>query len=416
MTTPGPGNYPGPDNYPALDNYPGAPPRSAPRTEYVNAIRSGYTEWTTVMATYQGLPAWPTSLQVTGGTVTDDATPGVRSTLDNLQIVAETGLDDALSPIGTQLAVTHVLRYPSGATEKTPHGVFDIDVQRLSVSTDGRTLTLTAPDKWVRIKRARFLAPQRSNAGTLVTDQIISLLRGALGLAEPVNNYATSTATVGALVWETDRDKAIIDLADSVGACVYFDRSGVATIRDMPTIGRRADWLIDASASGILLSADRELSRQRTYNVVKVSSSQASDVPPFDPQYAWDSDPSSATYAGSDPVSALADPAANPSDAGPFGIVPYFYDTPVISDPAAAQAAARSILYRVTGLASQLTLTSVKNPKIDALDVIDVLLPPEGASSVQATQRHIVDRVTHPLMPTEAQQITTRSTRADAYQ
>lgn len=408
MTTPGPGNYPGPDNYPNSDNYPGSPPKFAPKTEFVNAIRSGFTEWTTVLPFYQGSQAWPQPLQVTGGSVTDDATPGVRRTLD-LQVVAESGLTDALAPIGTTLVVTHVLRYPDGTTEPTPMGVFDVDVEKVSVSADGRTLSLTAPDKWIRVKRGRFIVPRSSAPNATVVDQIRALLLDVLSDGESVNVYATSTAMVSSLVWDKDRDQPIIDMADSIGGYVSFDRSGVATIQDMPTIGRRADWLIDASASGILLTADLERSRQRTYNVVKVTSSAASSTPPFDPQIAFDSDPASPTYAGPDPVN-------SPELAGPFGVVPYFYDTPVITDAAAALKAAQSILYRVTGLASQLTLTAVKNPKISALDVIDVVLPPEDDSQAPTTQRHIVDRVTHPLMVDGVQQITTRSTRADAYQ
>jgi hypothetical protein len=89
----------------------------------------------------------------------------------NLELAPEPGLFDLLSPIGTTLTVTARVMYTNRTTVDIPMGVFDVDSE--SLSEGGGGLSLTAPDKWVRIQRARFIKPQASNPGTCWwTDQI----------------------------------------------------------------------------------------------------------------------------------------------------------------------------------------------------------------------------------------------------
>lgn len=381
-------------------------------------------------------------LAITSGSVTDDsASPGVRRTV-SLELFPTLDLWDLLEPIGTEVRPRMVTRYPSGVTETVPMGVFDIDGQSMSYGTGG-TIRLSGSDKWGRIQRARFIKPQPSWPGVTVSAMIAALIRGALGASEPVNVLTTSEATVGSVVWERDRDKAIEELAKSIGAYVSFDRTGVAEIRDMPTIGPTAVWTVDAGTSGVLLSAQRDRDRKRTYNVVIASSDKADGGAPFDPVIVWDSDPGSATYAGPDPLN-------SPELAGPFGVVPYFYTSPLLTTAVQAEEAAYTILHRVTGRASQVGLSALPMHALDSLDVIDVLLPSErrqavivgstggdgfgtqpfGTSafgvgtgiptwsyeSVNAPlERHIIDRIVHPIYVKEPQQLDTRSTRTDEF-
>jgi len=284
-------------------------------------------------------------------------------------------------------------------------GVFDVDSE--SLSEGGGALSVTAPDKWVRIQRAKFTGPTSSVAGALVTDQIIKLVQDALGIYEPVSVLATSTARMPLLTWEKDRDQTIIKLAKDIGAWVYFDRNGLCTIEDLPTIGPSADWLIDSSASGILIELDRTRSRANTHNVVVVSSS-AADGEKFTPQVRWDTDPNSPTYAGPDPIN-------HPDLAGPFGVSTYFYDTPLPLDDLGAQFTGDAILARVTGLASQASMGSAPNPAMNATDTLDVMPPKERYDIPRVLERHMADTVTHPLTLGSAQHIEGRSTRSDDY-
>ena len=377
---------------------------------YRTAIRNGLAITYFADATLGGNPiAGATGLAPTGGSITDTTKPGVRRVL-NLQLAPEPGMFDRLSPIGTTLTVRARVMYTNRTTVDIPMGVFDVDTESLSEGAGG--LSLTAPDKWVRVQRARFLAPQASSPGLTVTAQIAALLRGALGSTEEVVVKATSTAKVARMVWEKDRDQAIIDLAASIGAWVYFDRNGVATIANVPTVGSSADWLVDASSSGVLIELDRERSRTITRNVVVVESS-AADGAKFPTTFVWDNDPTSPTYVGGGGGSGTVPPSG--LSAGPFGMVPYFHDTPLPLTAAGAKAAGRTILARTTGLASQVSLGQVPNPAVDAFDVLDVMPPKERYDIPRVLERHVVDTVTHPLALGTAQQIEGRSTRTDPY-
>ena len=375
---------------------------------YRQAIRNSLTISYTVRATLNGtvVPGCE-ALQPTGGTITDTTKPGVRRVL-NLQLAPMPGLFDKLDPVGTLLSATAHVQYTNRTIVDIPMGVFDVD--RETFAEGGGELSLTAPDKWQKIARARFLWPTGPQIGIKVTDQIVFLIRDVLGPTEPVNVLATSQATVGSLTWDKDRDKAINDLAADIGAWVYFDRLGIATVADVPTIGASADWLIDASGAGVMTSLDRSRDRAKSYNVVVVTSS-ATTGEAFPTQYVWDSDPTSRTYAGTAPQFG--------TDAGPFGIVPYFHDTPLPLTIDGARAAGAAILARTVGLASQASMGQVPNPAVDAFDVLDVLPPEERYDIDRVLERHIADNVTHPLKtdgdPAPAQNIDGRSTRADEY-
>lgn len=354
-----------------------------------------------------------TDLAITSGSVTDESAPGIRRTL-SIELFPTLGLYELLAPIGTELHVRSVIRYPSGATETVPLGVYDIDSESMSYGSGG-SIRVSGSDKWGRIQRAQFLLPQASLPGMLVTDQIATLIRGALGSGENVTVTATSTATVGALVWEKERDTAILDLAKSIGARVSFDRTGVATIEDLPTIAAEAVWTVDASPTGVMLSGSRDRNRKRTYNMVVVVPEKADGQPPFAPQFVWDNDPNSPTYAGSGGIGGAGPTPPSPDAAGPFGHVPYYYVSPLLETADQAIEAGRTILARVTGMAAQLSLEFIRNHALDSLDAIDALLPAERFDQPQPLERHVIDRIVHPLVPSGSSTIDTRSTRTDEY-
>ena len=327
-----------------------------------------------------------------GGSITDTSKPGVRRVL-NLELSSEPGMFDLLSPEGTTLTVTAKITYPNRTVVSIPMGVFDVDVQDADES-EGR-LSLTAPDKWSRIQRSKFIGPFSygySVLGNPVVNVIQQLIQDALGAGEPVTNLATSTAQTGWNTWEKDRDKAIIELANGIGAWVYFDRLGVATIADVPLTGPSAHWLIDASPSGVLLDLNRKRDRAETFNVVVLESSSTAvtDPPTFKSAVWWDDDSQSPTYAGTDPLT-------NPSSAGPFGINVKYESTSLPLLQGDANTTAKAMLYRSKGLVSQTTVTTAPNPAADALDIIDVLPRKERYDIPRVLERQIIDHLAHPL-------------------
>lgn len=365
---------------------------------YAQAVRSGSLVRTwTVDASRGGAPvAGATGMAPAGGGVTDSGKSGIRRTL-NVTLSGGQALYDLLAPTGTRLTVTEHVRYTNRATVDIPHGVFVVDSQQMEEG-EGQ-IDLTAPDLFADVARRQFLRPQASTRGITVRAQIAALL-GA-----PLTDTATSDATVGALVWDKDRGKAVTDLAADIGAWIYYDRGGAAVLTDLPTVGKSADWLLDAGGSGVVTQLGRERSRGRTANVVAVSSS-ASGSARFATQYVWDNNPASPTYAGPDPVN-------NPAGAGPFGVVPYFYDSPNLSTVSQARTVGYRLLYRLMGLESQISAQSAPNPAIDSGDVLDVVAPRESRTLPRPVERHLVDTVTHPLTVNGEQQIDGRSTIPD---
>lgn len=364
----------------------------------------GGVQYTTCTASFNGNVVQP-DLRIESGSVTDTNEPGVRRTL-SLELTPVPGVADSLRFFGTTLRPVCVLRYPDGVTESVPMGVFDIDSVSQKYGSNG-SISVQASDKWGRVQRSRFLVPQPSDPGVRVTEMIRRLILQGLGTSEPVFITASSTATVGALVWDTDRDKAINELAESIGAWVYFDRNGLCTIADLPAAsGRTSSWVVDAGAAGVLLEADRSRDRVKTYNVVVVNSEKVDGSALFDPVIVWDDLAESPTYAGTNPQTA-------PATAGPFGIVPYFFTSPLLQTTGQAQGAGRAILNRVVGLNSQLSLSSIANRALDSFDVVDVLLPQERYDMPRPVERHIVDKVVHPLTPDGSQRLETRATRPD---
>jgi hypothetical protein len=384
----------------------------------------------------------PLNEKATNQVVNDSTTPGPRRTL-SVTLAPLPGLWDLLAPLGTELRAYTVMRFLDGSLEVIPQGVFGIDVQKVNFGGGG-DLTLTAPDRWQQIVNAEFLTPRAADAGVSVRVQIATLINEVFPGAGVVDT-ATSMVTTPAQTWDRDRAKAILDLAKSASLDVGFDRTGTPYIRDLPTLADRAVWTVDASANGVLMTADRERNRQSTYNMVKVSSpANPAGGDLFAPVFVWDNNPASPTYAGSGSGSDTAPPAL--STAGPFGQRCYFYSSPLVTTSAQAASAGASWLAKLSGLAAQLTLTAAPNPALDDGDTILVVLPPDDPSMTadggvgvgtepfgtspfgvgyltdattfhytnpQPTERHIVDKVTVSLTPQNSQSIDTRSTAAD---
>ncbi|MGI5144787.1 DUF5047 domain-containing protein [Plantactinospora sp. CA-294935] len=354
-----------------------------------HALREAHTLAVRVDAWYDGallIEDLPLD-EGSAGQVTIQAGTGVRRQLD--LTITDAGLWDDLDVTGVELRPYRGVRYPSGATELVPLGVFGLDEQSMSVGPDGGIRIRTAPDRWARVQRAKFETPASSQVGDLVVDEIVRLVTDAVsGVA--VSVLATSTATVGALVWDRDRDKAIVDLATSIGAEAYFDNDGTLVVRDAPLLSQPSVWTVDASPSGVLLGGDLRRDRSRTYNVVVVSDARTDGSTPFAPQVIEDDDPASPTYVG-----------------GPFGRVPYFWSSPVVTSAPQAVVAGTTILNRVRAVNAQLNVDAVVHPGLDRGDVITVL------TSSGRVEQHLVDAVTVPLTVGGVQSITTRSSRPD---
>jgi len=141
-----------------------------------------------------------------------------------------------------------------------------------------------------------------------------------------VQNTANTALGTRVHIWDRDRDAAIVALLTSAGAELFFDDTGLIVARNQPRLTSALVWTVDAGESGVLLTADRERSRARTYNTVVVTCESIDGLVPWAPQIAYDDDPASPTYY-----------------LGPFGLVPYFYVSPLLTTTAQALAAAKTM-------------------------------------------------------------------------
>lgn len=336
---------------------------------------------------YRGGVLLASDLPIAGGEVVCDATSQVRRELR--VTVADPalapGVDTAaiLSPYGTDLAPYRGIRFPDGTVEWVPLGLFRVD--KVHADLQAGVIGVTGPDRSKRVADDRFLLPAQSVTTNTVPAEIARLIHATLP-AVTVADSTGSTTLAQLVTWEQDRWAAVEQLADAIGAEAFFDVAGNVVIRNPPvpaaaTIG----WWLDVGAHGVLIGGEQDTTRERTYNGVVVSGEQTDGTAPV-AATVTDDDPASATYWS-----------------GPYGHVPMFYSSPLITTTAQAMAAAQTILNRTRGLVRQINLTAVPNPALEAGDVIGVLFP-DGTA-----ERHVVDSVTIPLDATTAMTVATRS-------
>jgi hypothetical protein len=383
---------------------PGAVVVEAPDV-YGQAIRSSVKIGWSVSAIFAGAPVdGATDLAPAGGSITDTNKPGARRVL-NVDLAPDPGVSadalfDLLEPVGTLLTVVAHVEITGGIVVDVPMGVFVIDSVKLSAG-DGKVV-VTAPDQWVRVQRSQFLQPRASSPGSRVSDQAAALISEVTGA--PVQVDASSAAEMGAQVWEKDREDAILKMLDGIGAWASFDRNGTCIIADVPTAGSGTVWLADASTTGVLVSLDRERSRTDTKNVIIVSSS-ATDEEFFTPQVAWDNDPASPTFAGFDDGTGKP----NPATAGPFGCRWTTWTRRCRWTTSVRRRPAGRCWNGSAAWRSQVSLSMVPNPAVDAFDLLDVLPPRPDRNSPRIVERHVVDTVTHPLTIGQAMTIDGRA-------
>lgn len=351
---------------------------------FLDALRASHAVEVRVES-WRGAVQLASDLPVNGGSVTVDGGSQVRRTLS--LTIADPSLDPGndptavLAPYGTDLVVKRGIRFPDGSIEYAPLGRFRIE--NVTTAVGGEAIQVTGSDRTAYVQDAKFTTTAESNTSNTIPAEITRLITEALAVA--VSNLSSSTAPTSKVYWEQDRWAAIDDLAKSIGCVVYFDPSGTAVIDPVPAITDPVAWYVDAGESGVMVTGQRDTSREGTYNGVVASGESAGQFLPYTATVT-DDDPASPTLWG-----------------GTFGRKPYFYTSPLITTAQQAIDAATAQLNLVRGLSRQLALSSVPNPALEAGDVIRVLFP-DGSY-----ETHLVDSFDVPLDPTSAMTIQTRS-------
>lgn len=324
------------------------------------AILTGSREVTsTVAVLFDGSPVFD-EIPIAGGTATWDSTQEIPGAVEielpkyapdsDGRVVDLTPTKDPggsiLNADGTQLAVSYHVGLPGKDRETIGLGTFR--VEDWNESDDG-TIGLSTAGLEALIAESRLLDPVKSVPGnsyqTIATRLVADLL--------PLEITADPARISGKQSFEDERLTALTELVTAWPARKYVDDSGVLVIAAPyddatdPVVATLTD-----GKDGTVVKRPRSGTRDGVYNAVKASGE------------------TSGTTA---PVSAVAYLSEGPRRwNGPYGNVPYFYSSPLLTTKAQCRAAAKTRLTNLQVLAEPVTITCAPDPRYQTGDVIEL--------------------------------------------
>lgn len=312
-------------------------------------------------------------MRVVGGDVEYDASAEIRST--GGVTVAEAwpnARDLSFAPYGSEVFLARGVETGAGGTLWAPMGYYRISKTAQADAARG-TLALDLDDRMATIIDSRFMQPRQWLTGTTVGDIINEVVLEVYPDAVIVWDDDSDESQLGrSLISEESRLEVIKTLADGLGKIYYWDEIGQLVFKDIPS-ETDVIWTVNAGPNGVMVQADRSLSRDGVYNAVVVTGEGADQITPVRAA-AINAQESSPTFFG-----------------GPFGRVPRFYSSSFITTQAQAEGAAVNLLRQSLGAPYDVGLSAVPNPAVRPYDVIRVVYN-DGTREI-----HIVDRVTIPF-------------------
>lgn len=331
-------------------------------------------------------------LTVHDGSITAASTSQVRWTARGLIVSgAEIGRR-ALSPYGARIRVFMRMHYNRDTYETVPLGVYRVEeVSQAGLRTgraqlDGLSLESQVMDE-------RFHQPRTIEVGTgeYWATTLIKEVLPEMGMS-----WRLGDSAIPKLVEERDR-WGLVDgrsrdpsIAKSLGGRVFCDSRGSFVAAPVPSLEDEPVWALAAGPGGALVEPQQTLSRDGVYNQIVASGASEDGQPPIGPSVASDDDPVSPTY-----------------HQGPFGAVPLFYTSKLITTLSQCQTTALGLLAPRLGLKQKVSVSSLVNYAIEPDDVITVTMPDE------TTENHIVDSVSFSLTG-GSMSLQTRSTTSPA--
>lgn len=327
------------------------------------------------------------TVPVTGGSVTADATSQVRRTAT--VTIADPTLWpanplDVLSPLGSELVVEYGIAIPGRDMEWVPliTGVIT-DVERATPASQGLQVTLT--DRSSKVEEDEFVSPtQIGGTGATYVQVLASLVQHLYPAVTVLDTTGNTTVCPQLDVQKARWSEGVEQITVAIGAEAYFDQVGRLVVRPQPTLAGSPVWQANIGPGGVIVSETSAQKRELVFNQVIASGMRSDGTTPVY-AIAQDTDPSSPTLYG-----------------GPFGAKTRRYASALLTTQPQALAAAQALLERARGEQATVTLTTVTNPALEPGDVFAV-------NTRTAQTLYVIDKVTVPLEPGSAQQITTRS-------
>lgn len=323
-------------------------------------------------------------LRLINGSVEFDATAEIRAS-GGVTVVGDwpraTNLD--LGPYGTELFLSRGVDTGEGGILWSSLGYFRINETAQADAARG-PLHLDLSDRMATIIDSRFLQPRQWLQGTAVGDIVNEIVTEVYPNAVVIWDDDSDLSELGrSLIAEESRYEVLLTLAEGLGKIFYWDNIGRLSFLTAPDEDTPI-WEVKAGQGGVMVKADRSISRDGVYNAVVVTGEGADQITPVR-AVAYDAQESSPTFFG-----------------GPFGRIPKFYSSSFITTQAQANNAAQNILRRSLGAPYDVGLSTVPNPALRPYDVIRVVYNDGNRET------HIVERVTIPLDVTSTLSISTR--------
>lgn len=328
------------------------------------------------------------------GSVSIDARRAVRRTMsftvideDGSLTPSQGGRTGVLTPFGPEVRLYRGVRFGDGTEELVPLGVFVVTDVQVSESAQGQQIAVNGSDRAVKVERNKFVDSFLVAAGTQVETAVATILRNRLPDVEidfPTTGVTTGRVVVDASQTGGDGWRVARDIASSAGYELAFDADGVARMRTVPDpLDEEPVETYEDGADAVLTDLSRKFDSSRAFNGVIVTGESTSANVPFR-AVAFDENPNSPTYRF-----------------GPYGEVPLFFRSDLITSSAQAQAVAVAFLRKLLGQSESIEWNQIVNPAHDVLDVVRVK---RGGLDYSV----VLDRLTVPLGPSAGMQAVAR--------
>ncbi len=324
------------------------------------------------------------TLRLIDGSVDMDATADIRSSGSvTLGEAWPKARDLSLAPYGSEVFLARGVDLGGSGVLWAPLGYFRISEVDQGDAAKG-PVGLTLDDRMATIIDSRFLQPRQWVLGTTVGDIVNEVVLEIYPNATIIFDDDADESQLGrSLIVEESRFEVLKTLADGLGKIFYWDGQGRLVFETIPDEDEPI-WIVNAGPGGVMVKADRSLSRDGVYNAVVVLGEGTDEMPPVR-AVAYNAQESSPTFFG-----------------GPFGQVPRFYSSTFITTQVQAENAAVNLLRQFLGAAYDVGVSAVPNPALKPYDVIRVVYN-DGTREM-----HDVEKVTIPLTVNAALNIATR--------
>lgn len=288
------------------------------------------------------------------------------------------------NPWGDELRVFAGLLFADGYVESFP--IFTGRISKASRPDDG-SFQVEASDLAAEVAGAGFAKPVLATVGGSIISEFQRLVRGGLpGATFGVSD--TFTDKVPALIYDTDRGKALDDLAAAVGAFWFTLGDGSFVLRRIPWLQAATPLLtLSDGPDGVLIKAAPSRDRAGVYNAWTLVSERTDGQSA--PIYAYDEDTDTASpiYVG-----------------GPFGRKAKTISVQGATTQGQLQALAGQMVSRGRSLAQSWTAEGVPDASLelgDAITVQTVRAPTGPVSAVQVVSGFTFPLTANGTMPLE---------------